>query len=181
MAAYDDLSGLPVTSMVRSSDYTIDNNLFDDLSANEYAPGAFAVCFQITGPPSNLKVSNNTCQYPAGELRQPLGLWLVGPTDLWGTTFTNNNFNTELGGDGRYGPDVLRVTPNTSDPQYPLDSQLATPPAFAANNVILEGNPVWQGQWQQTVPGILFSAGSTSGADVTSLLSMEANVKSGTY
>jgi len=51
-----------------------------------------------------------------------MGLSLVGPTNLWGTTFENNNFNAEVGDDGRYGPDVVRAPANTSDPQYPLPS-----------------------------------------------------------
>jgi len=169
MAAYDDLSGLPATSMVRSSDYTIDNNLFDDLSANEYAPGAFAVCFQIAGPPSNLKVTNNTCRYASGERRQPFGLWLVGATTLFGTTFTNNNFNAEIGGDGRYGPDVLRIQPNS------------TPPSFARTNVIDERNPAWRERWDEAIRGIMLRPASSSGAAESRLIATEQQIKAGTY
>jgi hypothetical protein len=180
MQAYDYLaSPMPATSLVRSGDYYIDGNLFDDLSANKYNPGGEVICIGIAGPPSNTNLTNNTCQYAAGETRQPIGMNLGGVTLLNGITASNNIWNTEVGGDSRYGPGIFGWQPSPTDPLLAYEPPLSAPGVFAASNVVTETNPTTQANWQNAVPGILFAPTATSGAHLVALGGMETLVKAG--
>jgi hypothetical protein len=182
MAGYDDQSTQPTTNRPISGWHVFKNNWARDLSGAKYANGYFGIGFQLGGPPVNLTFDSNTLQFAAEDFapgaRGGMGTWLNGcGTDLRTSTWTNNVFNSETGGDCRYGPGIFTPQPGYEPPADPQEPNM--PVMFNANNVIGEGNSYWQNIWQTAVPGIMFTPTSTSGANIAALSAMESQVKAG--
>ncbi|HWE52890.1 MAG TPA: hypothetical protein VG273_24065 [Bryobacteraceae bacterium] len=182
MAGYDDQSTQPTTNRPISGWHVFKNNWARDLSGAKYANGYFGIGFQLGGPPVNLTFDSNTLQFAAEDFapaaRGATGTWLSGcGTDLRTSTWTNNVFNSETGGDCRYGPGIFTPQPGYEPPADPQEPNM--PVVFNTNNVIGEGNSYWQNIWQTAVPGIVFTPTSTSGANIAALSAMESQVKAG--
>ena len=164
ISAYDDLSGLPTSSLVKTKNFLFQNNLLDDISG--IAWGDRGVGFQFSGPPDGLVINRNTIRISevlnGSNATANGGWWIAGDTTPSNMVVTNNMFGWQLFEDGRIGPDSV-----------PKGTKFQ-------KNTILNVESFRQPAWLQQYPDTKFVEDGTTGADEKTLLANESSIKNGT-
>ncbi len=164
ISAYDDLSGLPTSSLVKTKDFLFQNNLLDDISGITW--GDRGVGFQFSGPPDSLVINRNTIHISevlnGSNAAANGGWWIAGDTTPSNMVVTNNMFGWQLFEDGRIGPDSV-----------PKGTKFQ-------KNTILNVESFRQPAWLQQYPDTKFVEDGTTGADEKTLLANESSIKNGT-
>ncbi len=142
MGLYDDLASqaagtnIPLSSLQRSSNITIQNNLLDDISGSKW--GDRGIGWSIVSAPDNLVIKNNTVKFsdifkgPENEMINS-GWWMDRPYgEPVGMDVEENLFGWQLYGDSVIGPDSV------------------SPAAIFRNNNVTNIAPWRLGAWQQS-------------------------------